>query len=71
LLSTNFNNQAGINAETLNALRIPWPKYDVQSKIAAEVANRRADARRLRFDADILWEKAKNDFENALLGPAE
>jgi type I restriction enzyme, S subunit len=71
LLSTNFNNQAGINTDTLNALRIPWPKYQVQSEIAAEVANRRADARRLLAEADILWEQAKNDFENALLGPAK
>jgi type I restriction enzyme S subunit len=69
LLATNFNNQAGINVDTLNALRLPWPPHDVQSKIAAEVARRRDSARRLRADADTLWEKARADFECALLGP--
>jgi hypothetical protein len=70
LLATNFNNQAGINVDTLKAVRLPWPKPGVQSEIAGEVAQRRAEARRLRSDADALWEKAKGDFEEALLGPA-
>jgi type I restriction enzyme, S subunit len=70
LLSTNFNNQAGINSETLNAVCLPWPKPLVQSRIAAEVARGREDARRLRAEADELWEWAKANFEAALLGPA-
>jgi type I restriction enzyme S subunit len=69
LLSTNFNNQAGINVETLNAVRIPWPKPEVQARIAAEVARRREGARRLRDEAERLWEQAKEEFESALLGP--
>jgi type I restriction enzyme, S subunit len=69
LLSTNFNNQAGINTNTLNAVLIPWPKPKIQAKIASEVAKRRDVARNLRAEADTLWERAKREFEAALLGP--
>lgn len=69
LLSTNFNNQAGINLDTLNAVRLPWPKPELQIKIANEVARRRSTARSLRAEADSVWEKAKGEFETALLGP--
>lgn len=69
LLATNFNNQAGINAETLKNVRIPVPKDGVQKEIADEVARRRAKARQLRSDADLLWKEAKLRFEEKLLGP--
>ncbi|HEV3437287.1 MAG TPA: hypothetical protein VG122_08010 [Gemmata sp.] len=68
LLATNFNNQAGINANTLENVILPWPDGKIQDKIAAEVAHRRAEARRLRAEAEALWEQAKADFEAALLG---
>ena len=69
LLSTNFNNQAGINAETLKAVRLPLPSPEVQEKIASEVARRRDDARRLRSEAGAIWGDAKRHFEEDLLGP--
>jgi restriction endonuclease S subunit len=56
------------NEDVVN-LVIPIPDDKVQSKIAAEVARRRVEARRLRGEADALWETAKGDFEAALLGP--
>lgn len=68
LLSTNFNNQAGINVETLLAVRIPVPDGQTQDKIAAEVFRRRGAARRLREEADVEWEDAKRVFEEKLLG---
>lgn len=69
LLATNFNNQAGINVETLKNVRIPVPKDSVQKEIADEVARRREKARQLRSDAELLWNDAKHRFEEALLGP--
>ena len=68
LLSTNFNNQAGINSDTLQSVLLPWPDDDVQTKIANEVAQRRKAARQLRVDANTLWEQAKANFEADLLG---
>jgi type I restriction enzyme S subunit len=69
LLSTNFNNQAGINVDTLKAVRLSVPGYKVQEKIAAEVARRREEARCLRDDACTIWDLAKHQFEEELLGP--
>jgi type I restriction enzyme, S subunit len=69
LLATNFNNQVGINGDTLEDIRLPWPDGTVQNNIATEVASRRIKARRLRAEADAIWEKAKAEFEAALLGP--
>lgn len=69
LLATNFNNQAGINVETIRAVRVPVPKPEVQRKIADEIAHRRETARRLREEAARLWDEAKRQFEEELLGP--
>lgn len=58
-----------IDYGTVRGLQIPIPDSKVQSKIAAEVARRRTESRRLRAEADALWDQAKADFEAALLGP--
>ncbi len=68
LLSTNFNNQAGINTDTLRQLRIPAPPVDEQNSIVAEVSRRREEAHRLRFEAESGWQEAKQWFEDQLLG---
>lgn len=68
LLSTNFNNQAGINSKTLLGLHIPVPPLELQKKIANEVTSRRLKARQLRTEAENLWQAAKAEFEKALLG---
>jgi hypothetical protein len=52
LLSTNFNNQAGINLNTLKSSQVPCPPLDVQREIAAE-------AQHLRAEADADWRAAK------------
>ena len=69
LLSTNFNNQAGINTATLSQLRLPQPPTMEQERIANEVHHRREDARRLRAEAEADWQAAKQWFEEQLLGP--
>lgn len=69
LLSTNFNNQAGINADTLKAIRLSVPDPKAQEKIATEVARRRDEARHLRDEARTIWDDAKRRFEEELLGP--
>ena len=69
LLSTNFNNQAGINAETLKQLRLPQPPTSEQEYIAAEIHRRRDESHRLRAEAESDWQAAKRWFEEQLLGP--
>jgi restriction endonuclease S subunit len=69
LLSTNFNNQAGINAETLKAVRLPVPNSKTQEEIATEIALRRDKAHRLCDEAHKIWDEAKSRFEKELLGP--
>lgn len=56
------------NEDVVN-LVIPVPEPEVQFAIAAEVAHRREQAKKLRAEAVALWEQAKVDFEAALLGP--
>jgi type I restriction enzyme S subunit len=69
MLSTNFNNQAGINTSTLGAVRIPVPDTSLQQAIAAEIGRRRERARALRVEAETSWAQAKRWFEEQLLGP--
>jgi type I restriction enzyme S subunit len=71
LLSTNFNNQAGVNVDTLRGVRLPVPDIATQKKIAYEVSRRREKARKLKDEAAQLWQGAKRVFEEALLGPAK
>jgi len=68
LLSTNFNNQAGINRATLRQLRLPRPPTTKQELISAEVRRRREEARRLRAEGEAGWEAAKRWFEEQILG---
>jgi restriction endonuclease S subunit len=69
LLATNFNNQAGINVDTLKCVRLPVPDPKFQGKISAEVLRRRDEARRLREEARTIWDDAKRRFEEELLRP--
>ena len=71
LLSTNFNNQAGINTVTLSQLQIPLPTSEIQQSIAAEIDRRRQEARRLRAEAEAGWQTARRWFEGELLGVAD
>ena len=68
LLSTYFNNQAGVNTETLKAVRILLPKKTIQDEIAEEILRRKNTAEALRIEAEQDWEAAKAEFERKLLG---
>ena len=68
LLSTNFNNQAGINTLTLKQLQIPHPPPEEQQTIATEINRRRQQARRLRAGAEAGWQATRQWFEVELLG---
>ena len=68
LLCTNFNNQAGVNTETLKKVRIPLPPKEVQDQIAAESMQRRSQANILRKEALKEWAEAKSQFERELVG---
>ena len=68
LLCTFFNNQAGVNTETLKSVRILLPPKDVQERIANEVHMRKQLAESLKTQAEQDWSKAKAKFEKELLG---
>ena len=68
LLCTNFNNQAGVNTETLKKVKIPLPPKEIQDQIANEIMQRRAQANELRKQAVKEWADAKAQFEKELLG---
>ena len=68
MLSTNFNNQAGINTETLSAVKIPCPPKEIQLEIINEVTRRKDKALRLKIEAETEWQNAKKWFEGQLLG---
>ena len=68
LLCTNFNNQAGVNIETLKKVRIPLPDKELQDQIVAELMQRRSRANTLRKEAQAEWQAARQRFEKELLG---
>lgn len=68
LLCTNFNNQAGVNTETLKKVKIPLPPKAIQDQIAKDIMQRRAQANMLRKQAAKEWAEAKAQFEKDLLG---
>jgi len=67
LLCTNFNNQAGVNIETLKNVRIPLPPIELQDEIALEIMQRRGKVNTLRQEAEFDWKNAKEKFEEELL----
>ncbi len=68
LLCTNFNNQAGVNTETLKNVKIPVPPKAMQDEIATELMLRRSNANQLRRQAHKEWQEARKQFEKELLG---
>lgn len=68
LLCTNFNNQAGINIDTLKAVKIPLPNIEIQNSIANEILCRKRRAMELKTEAEQDWQAARKQFENELLG---
>lgn len=68
--TTGSSGRRRLDPDMFKSLLVPWPDRGVRKEIAAEVACRRADARRLRAEADVLWDHAKDQFEAALLGPS-
>ena len=68
LLCTNFNNQAGVNTDTLKKVIIPLPPKTIQDQIADELIQRRNHANELKKQALKEWAEAKAQFEKDLLG---
>lgn len=68
LLCTNFNNQAGINIDTLKAVKIPLPNIEIQNSIANEILRRKRRATELKTEAERDWQAARVQFETELLG---
>lgn len=68
LLATNFNNQAGVNAQTLRRLRIPLPELPKQRAITESISEQKLGAKHLADRAEEDWRHAKADFARALSG---
>jgi type I restriction enzyme M protein len=64
-------NYPAITQDELAKIIIPLPPLDIQQTIVEELNQRRAEARRLRQEADQLWQTAQANFEQALLGTPE
>ncbi|MPM06969.1 hypothetical protein SDC9_53273 [bioreactor metagenome] len=67
-LCTNFNNQSGINIDTLKKVKIILPPLSVQLAYSKAMVKSQAHADRLRKQAEQEIAEAKNRFENGLLG---
>jgi type I restriction enzyme S subunit len=57
-----------LDYEVIRKIQIPLPSLEIQRTISAELSLRRAQARRLRQEAEHEWQSAKEKFEKALLG---
>lgn len=62
-------NYPAITEDELARVLVPMLDGARETEIVAEVSRRRDAARRLREEAVLLWDDAKRDFEEALLGP--
>ena len=66
--SLTVSSQPNINFEQIKAIQIPLPSVELQRSLVIEIEKRRADAQRLRQEAETEWEAAKTRFEQKLLG---
>jgi restriction endonuclease S subunit len=62
---------ATIDQPAIENLPVLLPPMDVQRSIVIEIEKRRADAQRLRQEAETEWEAAKTHFERQLLGEVD
>ena len=58
----------GIRTDAIARILVPIPPLEVQRSLVIEIEKRRADAQRLRQEAETEWEAAKTRFEQKLLG---
>jgi hypothetical protein len=65
------NTHPRLSNDDVANLIVPIPAVDVQEQIASEARRRRAEAQRLRGEAEAEWAIAKRVFEEQLLGPIE
>jgi hypothetical protein len=66
-----FTGSAGqqrVPSEFIENLPVPIPTLDEQCRIVEAISSRRSEARRLREEADDLWEKTKLHLELQLIG---
>ena len=68
------NNNGGVIPEisqsALKSIDVVVPPFDIQEKIANEAMNRQSEAAKLRQEADIIVEEAKEKVEQILLAEA-
>ena len=67
-LATNFNNQSGINNETLKKVKIILPPIEIQTTIADELVAHYSKAMDLRKEAEEEIYTGQKEFEKELLG---
>jgi restriction endonuclease S subunit len=57
-----------LNTDEVRQILVPLPPKDIQRSLVLEIEKRRADAQRLRQEAETEWKAAKTRFEHKLLG---
>ena len=68
-LCTNWNNQSGIGLDVLKSIRIPVPsKLSKQEKITNDIRQIRNTAYKLRDEAINVFNTAKKEIEDMILG---
>ena len=67
-MCVNWNNQSGINIESLRKLRIPVPCMTTQNQIVAEIEQLESEATALRQQAKQKLDDAKAQVERMILG---
>lgn len=65
-ISTSFNNQAGVNSQTLAEIKIPLPPLDIQRRLVAELDAARAERDRALAEAERLPSKLDADISHLL-----
>lgn len=60
--------QPNINFEQIKSLKIPFPPFEIQNKIAEEVKRRISEAERLKAEVSKIIEESKKQVEEMILG---
>lgn len=70
-ICTNWNNQSGVGIDVLLDLNIPLPPLALQEEIISHIRQIRDEAKKLKDEANLVLENAKQEIERIILGETE